>query len=67
MEQIEEEIKIEGQMMEELDSSGNVVMESEYQVIYVDKIGVEIPYYKYLEDTVNNYRAALVACTYHCG
>ena len=54
-------------MVQDIDESGNVVMEPEYQVMYVNKNGLEITKEEYLADTVNNYRAALVACTYHCG
>jgi hypothetical protein len=56
--------------IEEVDASGNVVMEPAYEMRYLQMDGVEITAEDYETRRAsgeNVYKAAFVGCTYHCG
>jgi hypothetical protein len=54
-------------------SLGNIIWENdnetelEYNIRYLDPVGNIITVEEYLLDSDNNYIAAFVGCTYHCG
>jgi hypothetical protein len=55
------------QWMNEIDDSGNIVYEYEYNIKYINNKALDITYEEYIENFSNSYIAAYVGCTYHCG
>jgi hypothetical protein len=55
------------QWTNEIDASGNIVYEYEYNIKYINNIALDITYEEYIENLNNSYIAANVGCTYHCG
>jgi len=55
------------QWTNEMDDSGNIVYEYEYNIKYINYKALDITYEEYIENLNNSYIAAYVGCTYHCG
>ena len=55
------------QWTNEIDDSGNIVYEYEYNIRYINDKALDITYEEYIENLSNSYIAAYVGCTYHCG
>ena len=55
------------QWTDEVDSSGNVVYEYEYNIRYINSDAQIITYEEYMDNSNNSYIIAYVGCTYHCG
>ena len=53
--------------MNEIDDSGNIVYEYQYNIRYINDKALDITYEEYIENLNNSYIAAYVGCTYHCG
>ena len=55
------------QWTDEVDASGNVVYEYEYNIRYINSDAQIITYEEYMDNSNNSYIIAYVGCTYHCG
>jgi len=55
------------QWTNEMDVSGNIVYEYEYNIRYINDKALDITYEEYIENLNNSYIVAYVGCTYHCG
>ena len=55
------------QWTNEIDDSGNIVYEYEYNIKCINDKALDIIYEKFIENLSNFYIAAYVGCTYHCG
>jgi len=55
------------QWTDEVDASGNVVYEYEYNIRYINSDAQIITYEEYIDNSNNSYIIAYVGCTYHCG
>jgi len=55
------------QWTDEVDASGNIVYEYEYNIRYINSEAQIIPYEEYIDNSNNAYIVAYVGCTYHCG
>jgi len=55
------------QWTDEVDASGNIVYEHEYNIRYINSEAQIIPYEEYIDNSNNAYIVAYVGCTYHCG